>query len=90
MTGWPPRCSVWMSGTASCALRKARRGGRGSVSVTVFAVAALAICGAVFALSWRWTVSAIAGVVLGLEVAWLALVARKAFVENRIRNRSGR
>lgn len=58
--------------------------------MTVFAVAALAICGAVFALSGRWTVFAIAGVMLGLEVAWCALVARKAFVENRIRNRSGR
>jgi hypothetical protein len=65
-------------------------GWRGVVAViALFSVSALAIFGALYALTGRWTISIFAGVVLALEITWWTWDMVMAYIEDRLRNRSG-
>lgn len=61
-----------------------------AASITVFAVAAIAISGLLYALSGRWTISVIAGVVLSLKVTWLIFGVMTELIRSTGRNRNGR
>lgn len=59
-------------------------------SLVVFVVVAVAVWAVVYVLSGGWALSVLAGVVLGMEVAWWTWETTLAFVENARRSRRGR
>jgi hypothetical protein len=58
-------------------------------SAVVFVVSALAVWGPRYILSGSWTLSVLAGVVLGVEISWWTWEITLAFMERTRRNRSG-
>lgn len=63
-----------------------RERGPNWVGAAVLVAATLTIGGVVFAFSGSWVAAVIAGLLVGLEVAWLAWEGALAFVERRRRN----
>lgn len=55
----------------------------------VFVVSALAVWGPLYMLSGNWTLSVLAGVVIGVEISWWTWEITLAFVQRTRRNRSG-
>ncbi len=69
---------------------EAAAGWRGVAAAGVlFSVAAVAIFGALYALTGRWTVSIFVGGVVGLEITWWSREIVMAYAEGRRRNRDG-
>lgn len=58
-------------------------------SAAVFVASALTVWGALYVLSGNWTLSVIAGVILGLEASWWTWEITLAFVQRTRRDRSG-